>query len=123
MASWRLGNWQGRTFAEMDATPGWREFNSHRSGSRPPGGELAVEVQARIVGEIERLRADHRDADVVAAVSHADVIKAALFHYGGVSHDLVLRWAIAPASVTVIDLHAAAATIVAVNDTGGPPWL
>ena len=118
----RLGEWQGRTFAEMDAVAGWHEFNSYRSGTRPPGGELAVEVQARVVAEIERLHAEHPDG-VVAAVSHADVIKMALFHYGGIALDLVLRWAIGPTSVSVLDLHGRGATIMAVNDTGGPPWL
>jgi probable phosphoglycerate mutase len=121
LGEWRLGEWQGRRLEEMDAVAGWREFNLFRSGTRPPGGELAVEVQARVVGEIERLHRQHAGA-VVAIVSHGDVIKAALFHYGGISLDLVLRFAIGPTSVTVIDLHAGGAAVLAVNDTGGPPW-
>jgi len=116
-----FGEWTGRSIAAMDAVEGWREFNECRSVTRPPGGETMVEVQARAAAELLRVRADHPGA-VVAAVTHADVVKAALFHFGGIAADLVLRWSIGPASVTVIDIGSRGSTVVAVNDGGGPPW-
>jgi probable phosphoglycerate mutase len=116
-----FGAWSGRLLASLDEEPAWRDFNAFRSRTRPPGGESFAEVQGRVAAELLRLRASHED-DVVAAVTHADVVKAALFHFGGVAADLVHRWSIAPASVSVVDLAAWGATIVSVNDTGGPPW-
>lgn len=118
----RLGEWTGRRFEPMDEQAEWRRFNSFRTGARPPGGEWMIEVQARIVLEIQRLFGDHPD-EIVAVVSHGDPIKAVLFHYGGVSLDLMMRWEIAPASVSVLDLHLWGARILAANDTGRPPWL
>jgi probable phosphomutase (TIGR03848 family) len=117
----RLGRWTGRSLESLEGDPEWDRFNSFRPGTRPPGGEWMIEVQARVVAEIQRLRELHPD-DVVAAVTHGDPIKAALFHYGGIALDMMLRWDIAPASVTVVDLHPWGATVLAVNDTGRPPW-
>lgn len=121
LGEYRLGEWTGRAFAAMEGQPGWREFNSFRSGTRPPGGEWMVEVQARVVAEVQRLRELHPD-DTVAAVSHGDVIKAALFHYGGIALDLVLRWSIDTTSVTALELQPWGVSIVAVNDVGRVPW-
>jgi broad specificity phosphatase PhoE len=117
----RLGDWTGRTFESLRGDADWGRFNSFRAGSRPPGGEWMVEVQARVVGEIQRLREEHAEG-TIAVVSHGDPIKAALFHYGGISLDLMLRWQIAPASVSILELTASGVAIVAVNDSGGPPW-
>jgi probable phosphoglycerate mutase len=114
----RLGEWTGKTFAELEGDERWRRFNAYRAGTRAPGGEHMLEVQARVVGWLEAARERH-PAEAIAAVSHADVIKAALFHYGGVSLEHVHRWEISPASVTTLDLDAWGARLVSVNDTRG----
>ncbi len=117
----RLGEWTGLSFESLRGDPRWESFNRFRAGARPPGGEWMIEVQARMVAEIQRLFDQHAE-DTVAVVSHGDPIKAALFHYGGVSLEVMLRWQIAPASVSVLDLWPSAAAVVAVNDIAGPPW-
>ena len=116
-----VGAWTGLGFEALRHDPRWEAFNRFRAGARPPGGEWMIEVQARVVGEIQRLLEQHPE-DTVAAVSHGDPIKAALFHYGGVSLEAMVRWQIAPASVSVLDLSARGASVVAVNDVAGPPW-
>jgi probable phosphoglycerate mutase len=121
LGEFRLGEWTGRGLEPMEHDADWRAFNSFRAGTRPPGGELMVEVQARVVAEIQRLRELH-PGETVAAVSHGDVIKAALFHYGGVPLDHVLRWAIDTASVTALELFPSGVSIAAVNDRGRPAW-
>ncbi len=115
----RLGTWTGRSFESLRGDVEWDRFNTFRAGSRPPGGEWMLDVQARVVAEIQRLLEAHGE-DTVAAVSHGDPIKAALFHFGGVSLALMLRWQLAPASVSVLELSASGASIVTVNDTGRP---
>ncbi len=116
-----LGEWTGRSFETLRGDPRWEAFNRFRAGARPPGGEWMIEVQARVVGEIQRLFEQHPE-DAVAVVSHGDPIKAALFHFGGVSLEMMVRWQIAPTSVSVLDLSASGASLVAVNDVAGPPW-
>ena len=115
----RFGEWTGRTFEELEKDERWRRFNTFRSGTRPPGGEHMLEVQARVVSWLEGVRDRHAGREAVAAVTHGDVVKAAVFHYGGVSLDQVHRWDIAPASVSTLELEASGARLVSVNDTCG----
>ena len=69
--------WTGRTFEELHRVAQWREFNSVRSCTRIPNGELMIEVQARVLALMECLCQRH-PAMTVALVSHGDVIRAAL---------------------------------------------
>jgi broad specificity phosphatase PhoE len=112
-----VGDWTGLTFDELQTRPEWRRFNTVRSLTRIPGGELMLEVQARIVSELECLRQRHPE-QVVAVVSHGDVIKGAVAHCAGVPLDLFQRIEIAPASVSVLRLGDHGPYIQRVNDTG-----
>ena len=58
-----------------------------------------AEAQARIVGHIERLARD-ADGQVIALVSHSDMIRAGVAHVLGLPLDNLLRFDIAPASVS-----------------------
>ncbi len=115
----RFGEWTGRTFDELERDERWRRFNAFRAGTRAPGGEHTLEVQARVVTWLEGIRDRHPGPDAVAAVTHGDVVKAALFHYGGVSVDQVQRWEVSPASVSTLELDGWGARLVSVNDTCG----
>ncbi len=98
-----FGEWTGCTFQDLEADPRWALFNTARSSTRIPGGELAHEAQARIVTWLERARHEH--AGSVAVVSHCDLIRLAVAHYLGMPLDLMLRFDIAPASVSVLELQ------------------
>jgi broad specificity phosphatase PhoE len=113
----QVGEWAGSSFQELDGQAEWRRFNAMRSVTRPPGGELMLETQARIVTELECLRRRHPE-QLLAVVSHADVIKAAIAHFAGAPLDLFHRIEIAPASVSVLGLDENAIRIQRVNDTG-----
>ncbi len=112
-----MGEWAGSSFEELDGQAEWRRFNALRSVTRPPGGELMLETQARIITELECLRRRHPE-QVVAVVSHGDVIKSAIAHFLGAPLDLFHRIEIAPASVSVVGLAENAVRIQRVNDTG-----
>ena len=113
----RFGDWTGLDFQELAHEPVWELFNVFRSGTRIPGGEMMLEVQTRIVGELDELRLKHPDG-VVAVVSHGDVIKSALAHYAGIPLDLIRRLEISPASVSVVKVNSYGPLITAVNDVG-----
>jgi len=110
-----FGQWTGRRIDALGDEPDWPHFNTYRSGTRAPGGELALEAQARAVGAALRLAAAHPDG-CVAAVGHADVIKAVLGHALGIPLDLQHRLEIAPASVSEVELRPWGARVLAVND-------
>lgn len=116
------GLWQGRTFQELDGLPKWRQFNTFRSGTRIPGGELISEAQARMVGLLEDLRARFPQA-VMALVGHGDPIKAALAYYAGISLDFMLRIEISPASVSILSITDWGPQLLCLNHTGDLPAL
>lgn len=115
-----FGDWTGRTFGELEGGDLWRRFNAFRSGTRSPNGEHMLEVQARVVGLIERLRGRHPGGRV-GLVSHGDVIRAALLYYLGAPLDLVHRIEVGPASLSVVALGADGARVLLVNGRPGPP--
>ncbi|HET8648565.1 MAG TPA: histidine phosphatase family protein, partial [Gemmatimonadales bacterium] len=108
------GDWSGRTLEELAADPHWRTYNTYRSATRIPGGETALELQARSVSAIESLREQYARG-TVAVVSHSDVIKAILAFYLGMPLDLASRLVIDPASVSSLALEPWGPRILGVN--------
>jgi len=105
---------------ELEGREDWRRFNTFRSTTRPPGGELMAEAQLRMVNQLESIRQQHPEQSV-AIVSHGDPIRAALTHFLGVPLDLALRLEIDPASVSVVQLADWGARVLCVNNTGEVP--
>lgn len=110
-----FGEWTGRRCAELEGDRTWERFNRFRSGTRIPGGETMVEVQARFVGEMLRWR-DAVGVGAVAMVSHGDPIRAALIYFAGGMLDAWERFEISPASITTIVLGKDGVRIAGVND-------
>lgn len=79
LAEQSFGDWQGMTYAEMEASRG-RPKESYwltMAEERPPGGESFLEMVERVSAAIQRLTAEHRGQDIVA-VTHGGTIRAAL---------------------------------------------
>jgi probable phosphoglycerate mutase len=111
-----FGGWTGKTMTELEQEPGWRQFNAFRSAARAPEGESAAAVQARVVEEIARLRRACPDG-AVALVSHGDPIRLALGYFIGAPIDLYSRLEVGLASVSVLTVDDAGATLVRLNET------
>jgi probable phosphomutase (TIGR03848 family) len=112
-----FGEWTGMTFDDLAADGRWKTFNTHRATAAVPGGEAMSRVMARVASELRVLAARH-PAGRVVAVSHCDVIRAALLHHLGMSGDHYARLAAAPASVAVLELGGSGARLLRLNDTG-----
>lgn len=112
-----FGEWQGRDFSDLDELQQWGYFNTYRSGTRPMGGELMLEVQARAVVGLQRLHAEYPNS-LIAVVSHGDVIRAALNYYLGAPLDLFRRLEISPASVSILELQDWGPHVLLVNHLG-----
>lgn len=95
-----VGAWTGRPFAELREDADWRAWNARRSQARAPRGESMLEVQVRVARWLERLR--RTSFGDLLAVTHADVVKAAVASALGLSLDHLDRFEIAPASVTIL---------------------
>ncbi len=115
-----FGEWTGRSIEELRNDPTFKHFNSFRSCTRIPGGELMAEAQARMIAGLEILRAKHT-GETVAIVGHSDLIKATLAYYAGIHLDMFQRLEISPASVSIVEVYADSVRILVVNDTGSIP--
>ncbi len=113
-----IGDWTGQELKAVRKAPEWKRVHSYPSGFRFPGGESFVEMQARIVSALERLRTAHPGATIVA-VSHADTIKAAVAHALGTHLDLFQRIVVSPCSVTTVTYGAGGPVVLNVNSTTG----
>ena len=115
-----FGDWTGAAIAEVAALPEWQTVQHSPSAFRFPNGESFTQMQARIVGSLEVLRAAHAGG-VVVCFSHADPIKAAVAHALGTHLDLFQRIVISPGSVSAISyLDGQAPAVLMVNSTSEP---
>jgi probable phosphomutase (TIGR03848 family) len=112
----RPGRWQGQPLRSLRRRKLWSVVQNAPSLARFPEGESFVETQARVVGELEELRAMHRKK-TIACVSHADVIKLAIAHYLGLPLDMFHRLSVAPASISILSVVDGYARLVRLNDT------
>lgn len=111
----RYGRWQGGRINELTNRKLWHIVQHYPSRVQFPGGESLRAVQTRAIDELERLRTLH-PRQLVALVSHADVIKLIIAHYLGTHLDLYQRIHIAPASLTMLELSSGRPTVLSVND-------
>lgn len=112
----RYGDWTGQRLRQLARTRLWKTIQHNPSQARFPNGESIREMQVRAIAAIEEIVAMHSHG-LVAAISHGDVIKALVAHYAGMHLDQFQRIVISPASISMIGIHRAGATIIRLNDT------
>ncbi len=115
-----MGDWAGRTLKSLSRLRMWRTVQLNPSRFRFPGGEHMAEMQRRGVEACERIVDRHRSNETVAAVGHADVIKAVLSNYLGQPFDVFQRIGVDTGSVSVVDFpRAGIPAVTAINTNGG----
>jgi broad specificity phosphatase PhoE len=113
------GDWTGQELSALNKLPEWRSLARWPAGFRFPGGESMLELRARVAGAVDRIRAAHPGA-VVVAVAHADPIKMAVAEALGSPLDLSDRIMISTCSITAIAYGSGGVGVLAVNSLGGP---
>jgi broad specificity phosphatase PhoE len=113
-----FGAWSGVDFETLSQDLRWRRWNERRSLARAPEGESMLEVQGRVVRQIEHARAVWPDGSL-AMISHAEVIRAALIYFLGLSLDAWRLIEISPASITKLIVNDEGATVLGVNEAVG----
>jgi probable phosphoglycerate mutase len=111
----RYGRWEGQSFSRLRRLKLWSRIQTTPSLVTIPDGESFREIQARIVGELERIVEQHSGG--VACFSHADPIKLALAHYLGQPLDLFQRLTIEPASISTLVIQDGRVRVQSTNDT------
>jgi probable phosphomutase (TIGR03848 family) len=118
LAELDVGDWTGISLKRASRKPEWSIIQRHPSGFRFPGGESFPEMQTRMTAALARLVARH-PGEIIAAVSHADPIKAAVAQALGTPLDLFQRIFIAPASITVVAYRPEGPAVLTVNSMDG----
>jgi broad specificity phosphatase PhoE len=108
------GEWTGRTFAELNESESWKQWNRFRSFARIPGGETMIEASARMVSFAESMRHDLADQHI-ALVSHGDPLRGLLLHFLGMPLDLIHRIELSPASLSVLSVSGCHAQVRNLN--------
>jgi probable phosphoglycerate mutase len=114
------GEWTGASFDDLHRDERWHLWNRERAASTTPGGEAMADVQARALAAIEAWRRAYPDQAVVA-VSHSDVIKAAVCGLLGLSLDRYHAFEIGPASVTTLVVWEGGGKVLHLNEPHGAP--
>lgn len=111
-----FGRWSGRRFADLDGEADWDCWNAARGTAPTPGGETMAAAVARAMRHIDHLAG--QGGGPVLCVSHCDVIRGVVAHVLGLPLDNLLRFEIAPASVSWLMAHGqGAGHVIAVNGT------
>jgi broad specificity phosphatase PhoE len=110
------GDWLGKAVAELESNSVWQRYNTFRSGTRAPGGELMLDAQLRVVGFMQRL-AEECPGQTIALVSHGDIVRAAVLYYLGAPLDCFNRLEVSPASFSEIRVSDSGPVIHGFNQT------
>lgn len=116
-----FGAWSGCDFETLDRDPAWITWNASRGIARTEAGDTMASVQERTSIFIDDLRGAH-DGAPIAAVTHAEVIKAIVAKVLGFSCDNWARFEIAPASVTTLRLDRDSTTLLGLNARAQHLW-
>ncbi len=112
-----FGRWEGLSFEEITASDPelvdrWAQFDPDFSF---PGGENLGAFVDRVAATADRLAGD--PGTTVLAITHGGVIRAMICHLLGLDPKHYLRFEVAPASLTTIDLSNGRGVLVGLNDT------
>ena len=109
-----FGDWTGMKMEELKTFEQWARYNTYRSGTRPPNGESIIEIQARMIGFVEKL-SRQLPSRTFAIFSHGDPIRSVLTYYLGMPLDCLTRLEVSPGSYSILHLEPWGAEILAIN--------
>ena len=143
LADTNAGDYTGRLIKELaeaeDTRDIWKAIVETPLVGRFPNGESPLDMQRRVVAELERIIAAYPDPEppptpaeppqpdapkvepvppsVIAVVAHNSVVQAALAHFLGMPFENYERLGASPASVSTVFVSAKRTMVMAVNQT------
>ena len=112
------GTWTGQSLAALAKKPLWKQVQSHPSAVTFPDGESLMAMSMRAVSAIREWNQQLSESDVLAVVSHGDVIKSVLADALGMHLDAFQRLSVDPCSVSIVRYTKVRPFVVRINDTG-----
>jgi probable phosphomutase (TIGR03848 family) len=111
----QFGDWNGASLEDLDRQHTWKQWNTFRTGTRIPNGEMMIVVQARMAAFLQKLR-EELPGQTIALFSHGDPIRAILAYYLGIPLDFMLRFEVDPASLNVLSITDYGPRVLSIND-------
>ncbi len=115
-----IGEWSGMELKAARKLPEWKTVQNAPSRFRFPGGESFIEMQSRLVNEIESIAKGYKANELIACISHADPIKLIVTYYMGMPLDHFQRLGCDTASVTMLMLGGTGTALLKLNQR--PPF-
>lgn len=116
------GELQGRTYKQLKRMKVWQLVHRQPSAVQFPGGESLVELMQRTARMLDELAAQYDDQQLVACVTHGDVIRMAVTHSLGLDLDEFDRFQIATASITTLALGRGRPRLLNLNQVNHLEW-
>lgn len=122
LVDFAAGQWEGRSHADVGASPEYQRFLVNPVDERIPGGERLIDVRDRIVAAVSQALADNELGANILIVSHAGPLRVLLAHYLGMSLVHYHRLRLSPASVSVLRFESEAGVprILTINSAIAP---
>jgi broad specificity phosphatase PhoE len=110
-----VGEWEGLDLKKLRKLPLWKQVQEQPSRFRFPGGESFLEIQERLVREVDVIRRRHKPREMLALVFHSDPIKLVLAHFLGLPLDNIQKLSVAAGSVSILVLGKSGGQLAALN--------
>ncbi|MEI8066055.1 MAG: histidine phosphatase family protein [Actinomycetes bacterium] len=108
------GTWSGKKLSKLSKKDMWPTIQNTPSRVRFPHGESFLEMSHRANQALHNVS---EGFEKVCIVSHGDVIKAIVAAQLSLSVDHLQKFAVDPASITIISIGKARSTLLKLNDT------
>jgi broad specificity phosphatase PhoE len=122
LVDFAAGQWEGRSHAEVGASPEYQRFLVNPVDESIPGGERLIDVRDRIVAAVSQALADNELGANILIVSHAGPLRVLLAHYLGMNLVHYHRLRLSPASLSVLrfDSEAGVPRVLTMNCNADP---
>ena len=94
----------------------WARFRADPIDCAPPEGESLRALQRRVSAAIERIAAEHPDANILVA-AHGGSVRAIVAHYLKLDLGAIWKLRMDNAGLTIIDLYGSGGMLSLCNDT------
>ena len=116
------GKLQGRTYKQLKRLKVWQLLHRQPAAVQFPGGESLVNLMQRTARVLDELAAQYDDQQLVACVTHGDVIRMAVTHSLGLGLEEFERFQIATASITALALGNGRPRLLHLNQVSRLEW-
>ncbi len=99
------GAWMGLSFSQLRRTKLWKQLKINPAEIRFPDGESICEAQERAVAELESIVSLHGEKDLVACVTHGDIVRLLVAHFLEMPLSAYQKLAVDTASITVLYIN------------------